>query len=662
MALIELQSFGHSFVREDHEHIHALRDISLCIGEGEYVCITGPSGSGKSTLLHLLGCLAKPRIGSYRFAGQNIRELSPDSLALLRLEMFGFVFQSYNLSETDTALENVAMPGRYAGLRRSARMKRAKEILTRLGLGDRSEHLPAELSGGEQQRVAIARALMNGGRVILADEPTGSLDAENAAQVLAVLEEIAQSGGTIILVTQDADIAARTPRRIHLQDGRVVSDSGPGRLREMTAHTRITGRTSGLAAGVVMGLDALAASLSRGKRLRVYLSILAVCVAVWLGGLSMTLSEGTYSRMVERISRMGLGMITVVPGKATSVRGGDLPGLTLDDATAIRNEVAGVQAVSPLKISRSAFVERGDIVMELPLQGVVDRGKREGRGRAGYRMAAGESMSSGDDDRLERVAVLDSVARQRLFSPSEDPIGQEILIRGVPFQVKGVYEYRTGLVDRMPGQSEGDFQAAQDSINGFVYIPFQTFNALFARHEWLYAIFVFLEDPDQLLSTANEIRDLGVRRHGGDVYGVEHQSNVYQEAKRQRRLIRLGLGALAAVVLTLASLSVMTTMVMAVRARRREIGLRMAVGARRRDVFVQFFTEGLVLILTGCVLGTLLVLACVPVLNQLSYPIGAMTYLWAPFACAVLVGLVSAFTPAWRAGSIDPMDALSVRN
>lgn len=662
MALIELQSFGHYFVRENHEQIHALRDVTLCIDEGEYVCITGPSGSGKSTLLNLLGCLAAPRVGSYRFAGQDIQTLNPDSLALLRRKMFGFVFQSYNLSETDTALENVAMPGRYAGLPRSACLKRAKKVLTKLGLSDRLEHLPSELSGGEQQRVAIARALMNGGRVILADEPTGALDTENAVQVLAVLEEIARSGHTIILVTQDAEIAARAPRRIQLRDGRVVSDSGTHRSRAKTAHTRITGDSSGLLPALRMGFDALAASLSRGKRLRVYLSILGACVAVWLGGLSMILSEGTYLGMVDKISRMGLGMITVVPGKATNVRGGDLPGLTLDDALAIKNEVGGVQAVSPLKVSRSAFVQRGDIVAEFRLQGIVDRGRKEGRGRASYRMAIGEFISSEDDDGLERVTVLDSVARDRLFSSNENPIGQEILIRGVPFRVKGVYEYRTGLVDRMPEQSEADFRASEDSINGFIYIPFQTFYTLFAKHDWLYAIFVFLEDPDQLFEAASEIRDLGVRRSGVGVYDVEHQGEVLQNAKRQRRLIRAGLGTLAAALMAVASLSVMTTMLMAVRTRRPEIGLRMAVGARRRDIFAQFFTEALMLNLTGCVLGTLLALTCALVLNQLGYPIGEDLYLWVPFTCAFLVGLVSAIAPARRAACLDPVAALNAND
>src|SRR5689334_2067294 len=204
--------------------IAVLKDVDLTIHAGEMVAIVGASGSGKSTLMNILGCLDRPTSGSYQVAGRETGALGPDELAELRREHFGFIFQRYHLLGDLTALGNAEVPAVYAGLTRSARHARAKQILTRLGMGDRLGHKPGQLSGGQQQRVSIARALMNGGKVILADEPTGALDTRSGEEVMKILAELHAEGHTIILVTHDHAVAEHAQRIIEIRDGEIVAD------------------------------------------------------------------------------------------------------------------------------------------------------------------------------------------------------------------------------------------------------------------------------------------------------------------------------------------------------------------------------------------------------------------------------------------------------
>jgi putative ABC transport system ATP-binding protein len=203
--------------------VPALLEADLRVDQGEFLAIVGPSGSGKSTLMNLIGCLDRPTSGEVRLVGRSVAELDDDGLAAMRSRFIGFIFQSYNLLPRTTALENVAAPLLYQGVSRRDRLERSRDMLERVGLGDRTGHQPTELSGGQQQRVAIARALVTNPPLILADEPTGNLDSHSGAEVMAILRSLHESGRTIVLITHDAEVASSARRQVHIRDGRLTA-------------------------------------------------------------------------------------------------------------------------------------------------------------------------------------------------------------------------------------------------------------------------------------------------------------------------------------------------------------------------------------------------------------------------------------------------------
>jgi len=205
-------------------YVEALRGIDMRIDPGELVAIVGPSGSGKTTLMEILGCLLQPSAGEYRFRGRPVHAIAPDGLARLRGEEIGFVFQAFNLLPRLTALQNVELPLTYRRVAAQERRARARDVLARVGLGERLHHLPSELSGGERQRVAIARALVGRPSLVLADEPTGNLDTRTGAEILALVREVHADGTTVVIVTHDPRIAAEAERTVAIRDGRIQDD------------------------------------------------------------------------------------------------------------------------------------------------------------------------------------------------------------------------------------------------------------------------------------------------------------------------------------------------------------------------------------------------------------------------------------------------------
>ena len=340
--------------------VRALDGVSLTIEAGEFVAIVGQSGSGKSTLMNILGCLDRPTGGAYTVRGKNVSQLAPDELAALRRDTFGFVFQRYNLLSTVSAAENVEMPAIYAGGNLEERRARAQELLETLGVGNRSRHRPNELSGGQQQRVAVARALMNDAEVILADEPTGALDSNSGAELLALLEQLHTEGRTIILITHDHNVAARAKRIVELADGRIISDTGESKADKADAPFEKTVDAPSFllqaSEAVKMAFRSLRANLFRTS-----LTLLGVVIGVAAVVAMLAIGEGSSKQVVASIETMGSNLLFVRPGApGTRMRGSAIASLTMEDAERLA-ELDNIIAAIPTRSGRQTLrVENAD--------------------------------------------------------------------------------------------------------------------------------------------------------------------------------------------------------------------------------------------------------------------------------------------------------------
>ena len=280
-----------------------LKDIDLTIAAGELVAIIGASGSGKSTLMNIMGCLDVPDRGDYYISGQNAAHLSPDELARLRREHIGFIFQRYHLMPDLSALGNVEIPAIYANARRDQRRQRAAQLLARLGLEGREDHKPGQLSGGQQQRVSIARSLINGGEIILADEPTGALDTQSGQEVLAILSELNQRGHTVVIVTHDMNVAQHAQRVIELRDGEIIADSGRQSAPAAALPPPNRSRQSGWQSLIDRTRESLHMALKamNAHRLRTALTMTGIIFGIAAVVTVVALGEGAKQRTLENI-------------------------------------------------------------------------------------------------------------------------------------------------------------------------------------------------------------------------------------------------------------------------------------------------------------------------------------------------------------------------
>ena len=661
--LIELVGVGRVYRRAGAGRggvaTRALSDVTLRIDPGEFVAVMGPSGSGKSTLMNILGCLDRPTQGVYRFQGRDVGQLSADERAALRRESFGFVFQSYNLLGSATARENVEMPAAYAHLGRALRAERAEALLRAFALGSRLGHRPRALSGGEQQRVAIARALMNGGRVILADEPTGALDTRNGEDVLAVLADLSARGHTVIVITHDPEVAAWAERRIDLLDGGIVADRhtvgatrggtggavvGPNPSTRPERGGRRTGIDLERVAESLRGtLASLRANLLRGSRLRTALTVLSVTVGVWSVVAMLSVVQGGYRESVETVSRIGADRIFVRSGvpygdrKSTPVR------LTLADAEAIELEVDNVRAVLP-HVSGQLTLRQGDRSVEATVQAAVPETLVVDH----LGLARGVFFSDRDIADSEPVVVIGAAIRDELF-PTSAALGRHMLVGGTPFVVKGVLARfaRSGSV-------------VDDYRDKKVLVPLGTAQALLFGRESLDSITVSAEDPKRVGETARAVDNLLARRHGHRGFMLSSDIPSMIGFSTVERLMSALMGAVGAISLFVGGMGVTSVMLVSVAERTREIGIRMATGARRRDILRQFLLEAVAVTAAGGVLGTMLGFASRVVFDAFEVPAAlSVWFVFAALACAVGTGLAAGIVPARRAAALDPVAALS---
>ncbi len=636
--LIKLSGVTKTF-RNGEIATQVLHGLDIEIYPGEFVAIMGQSGSGKSTLMNILGCLDRATTGDYFFAGKNVAELDADGLAQLRREAFGFVFQSYNLLGGSTACENVEMPATYSGLSPEARRARSTELLSSLGLQERLHHRPNQLSGGQQQRVSIARALMNGGQIILADEPTGALDSHSGKEVMRLLKELSAQGHTIILITHDAAVAHHAQRLIELRDGEVIADPGPQQLPKPPKEEHYLQGESSLRTELFEAMKTAFRSL-HSNVFRTILTLLGIVIGVGSVITMLAIGDGAKKSVVDSISAMGSNLLQVRPGGPMQRFRWDAVTLVPEDAEAIA-ALPNVAAALP-ELNGQFTLRYGNVDHATEVNATAAKFPLARK----WDVAQGTFFTEEDEKNYATVVVLGKSVATKLFA-DKSPLGEFIIINNVLFQVIGVMSERGAD----PGGQDQDDK---------VFVPFKTGSLRVIGQRFLRAVTVSVDEEKNIQEVQTRVHALMMERHGAEDFQIRSMSSLIDMVSETQNTMTFLLGSIAAISLLVGGIGVMNIMLVSVTERTREIGIRMATGARKRNIMQQFLIEALVVSALGGVIGVVLGLGTAMLVGYFGMPVA---YSFAPiimaFSCAFLTGLLFGFLPARKAASLDPVAALA---
>lgn len=682
-------------IRKSIGQTQILRGINLYIQKGEFVAIIGQSGSGKTSLLNIIGTLDEPSSGSYVFANYEVTKLNSDEKSRLRREKIGFIFQRYNLLSLMSAKENVALPAVYAGVSSQKRDERAKELLANLELADKFNSKPNELSGGQQQRVSIARALMNGGDLILADEPTGALDSKSGVMVLDILQRLNSQGHTIVLVTHDPTIAAKAGRIIEIKDGEIIKDS----LNLSPCHSEhseeSTSNKENSKSSVDSSLSAKAQNDKNGEnlaqslklkensaqkvqipltampqeiktyhllknqiieclkiayssilahKLRSLLTMLGIIIGIASVVSVVALGLGSQKQILESISRLGTNTIEVRGGRGFGdIRSGKVK-LALSDLYALKSlpQLESVEAQD----GTSSIATYGNISLSAKMEG----GGVSIFSIKGLNLGTGRFFNESEVSNADNVAVIDDNGRKRLFDGflPEQIIGKTIICNKQPFKIIGILEK--------------DSRRPDTDITVRIYTPYTTLrNKITGSRVVEQIIAKVRDDASPALAEEAMVRTLEIKRGKKDFFTINSDS-IRQSIEENMATMTLLITCIAVIALVVGGIGVMNIMIVSVSERIREIGIRMAIGARKEDILFQFLIEAVMICMMGAVLGVGLCALIVFAFNSVSTDflmIVSSGSVVLGLASSVLIGLIFGFFPAKNAANLNPINALS---
>jgi macrolide transport system ATP-binding/permease protein len=710
MELIELRNIYKTYHMGEID-VPVLKDVSLSLCRGEFVMLMGASGSGKTTLMNILGCLDRPTAGQYFFEGKDISQLSSDELALLRNQKIGFVFQNFNLLSRTSALENVVMPLTYEADSLTGRegRRRGKELLTRLGLEDRLHHEPSQLSGGEQQRVAIARSLVNGPSVMLADEPTGNLDSHTSEEVMDVFRKLNREEGiTIICVTHNESFGRYATRVIRIEDGVIQPGEPcphPSSPEAMPLERKPVEEDRANRWPKVSRVLCTALSGLQRNVLRAALTTLGIIIGVAAVIAMMEIGHGSSTAIQRTISSMGANNLLVLPGTASSggvtFGAGSVMTLTPQDYEAIVNECSAVRAAAPIVRVRTQVIYKDQNWVPVYIYGTMPSflDVRDWR-----RLTEGEAFTEKDVRNSSKVCLVGQRIVKELFH-GQSPVGKEIRIQNVSFKVVGVLSSKganlagidqddivlapwTTIKYRVVGSSLGSVNqsvqassgtSASSTVNTLNQIYPSTQNSLYpvpsAIQQANTPLPVRFTNVDQILTTARSPEDIPLaikqitqilrERHriqpgADDDFNIRDMTEMSKALSSTADMMTKLLLAVALISLVVGGVGIMNIMLVSVTERTREIGLRMAVGARRNNILQQFLVESVLLCFGGGVAGILVGRGASYVVTVLlRWPTAfSLDAILMAFAVSAAVGISFGYYPAWKASRLDPIIAL----
>lgn len=638
MKLIEIEKLNKYFGTGENQ-AHILKDINLSIDQGDFVAIIGASGSGKSTLMNIIGCLDTASSGVCRIDGKETIAMNADELSDLRQRKFGFIFQRYNLLAALNANENVALPAVYAGMPSRERKARADALLDKLGLKEKTQNRPNQLSGGQQQRVSIARALMNGGEIILADEPTGALDSKSGETVLEILQDLHREGHTIIMVTHDPNIAATASRVIEIKDGRIIKDERQQPYQHQQKLTKGEYRAPRFWDQLVESFK-MATSAIMAHKLRALLTMLGIVIGIASVISVVALGRGTQQQVLSNINSLGTNTMTIMNGTGFGDRRANLTkNLTVSDAELL-NKQGFVDSTTPLS-NLSATVIYGNTNVTGSVNGVGEQYLNV----KGMKMVSGRFFNDSEVKEAAQVVVIDANTQKDLgiIAPVE---GKVILVDKKPLKIIGLAEESNNM--------------HQTSLK--LWTPYTTLMQRISGEKHIDSLTVKVKDEVESQTAEKSVISLLSAKHGKKDFFIMNSDTIKQTITSTTNTLTLLISSIALISLVVGGIGVMNIMLVSVTERTKEIGVRMAIGAKQRNILQQFLIEAILICLLGGVIGILLAGTIITLFNTLGSNFKMLLSLESVVLAvffSTLIGIVFGYMPAKNASKLNPIVALS---